>query len=285
MNQNITNLIEKSPKLNKLNCSFCYKETKKSQLFIENFLKEKNYYFACTDCINSNTFYSLYFIKSNFILEDKYLKEVKFLFSNNILKKILNYESIESEKLYLEADILNLIKKQHKLREKNKDKENDINSRRNLIKDTFENLQLKYSEVNDIYNFIQYGKPELSEIITNHLTVYNKLNELRYQFMIKIKNKNLNFHCNMLSLKKYLNNDYENIDELMELAEIESKLLEKSNYSDYLDKLENNDNNINEIENIFNLTLNELPKKDYFELNKELNSKQRYLINKEFYLT
>ncbi len=276
-------MSQNNNKLNKLNCSFCNKEIKKSQIFIEHFLKENLCYFACTDCTNLNTFYSLYFIKSNFILEDKYLKELKFLFNNSIFKKLLNHEIIEDDKLYLESDILNLIKKQHKIREKNKDKENEKNTRRNLIKETFDSLQLNYSEINDIYNFIQYGKPELSEIITNHINNYNKINELRYNFIVELEKKKLKFHNNMLSYKKYIENKYDNLNELLDLAEIESKLLEKSNYLNYLDNLENN--NIDKIENIFNVAINELSQKEYFELDKQLSPKQKYLINKEFYLT
>lgn len=281
MNQNT---IEKSVKFNKLNCSFCDKDVKKTQIFMEHFSKNKNCYFACTDCSNENTFYSMYFIKSNFILEDKYLKELKFLFNNNILKKILNFESCENDKLYLESDILNLIKKQHKIREKNKEKEFEITSRRNQIKNTFDTLQLNYSETNDIFNFIHYGKPELSEIITKHINNYDKFNELRYQFMIELDKKKLKFHNNMLAFKKYLNNQNSDIDELLDLAEIESKLLEKSKYLDYLNNLDNDESNLETIENIFNSAINELSQKEFNELDKQLNSKQKYLINKEFYL-
>lgn len=287
MNSNNSPKKITNSKTQNLHCYFCNKQLKKQQLFTEYFLKTKLCYTACNECIDENTFYSTYFIKSNFILEEKYLKETNFLFSNDYFKKLINHnnhefndnKNLENEKLYLESDILNLIKKQHKLREKSKEKENEINKRRKLIKAYFEELQLDYSETNDIYNFIYFGKSDLKTIITKYLESYNKLNETRYNFIKMLHEKKLKFYKNMLSYKKYLENNYNDLEDIINLAEIENKLINKTNYLNYIDNHELNINS-NMTEELFNLSLSELSNKDF----EEFNSNQQYLINKEFYL-
>jgi hypothetical protein len=171
-------------------------------------INEKNIYFACSKCINNNSYINISDNKdidySSFYL--------KIFIYNNFFYVILN-----EWKDYLK-NLAN--KKKEEIRKKEIDKA--------LKEYKLENIKPSLYK-----SYIKYGVPNIENIILTFKKEQDKKEERLYNLIKELKKKGREYDENIPVFEKYLKDDGD-ICKIIEEGELEKSLIYHTNYKNYL---------------------------------------------------
>ena len=200
------------------------------------------HYFYCQKCINKIDIISKSKSKSAFILTDKDLNNLKYIYTgkDNNYKHYLS-KDIEALVLNKYGNLANMnALKKNNIDKKDEQKNNLKLKRENEIKEIFNLNKLEFKNYGDCYSYINYGKPDIETIIKNEINKTNEKNKRRIKLSNELSKLDIPFDETLKPCYEYVNNiGTREFNDVIRATEVEYFLRTRTQYGELCKKFDN----------------------------------------------
>ena len=213
-----------------VNCEICT-----TQFKIDSNKNDKDkFYLLCNKCIKEAEVCSKSKCKKLFLLEDSDIKHLKIVYMQQNYTFYL-YKDIKHIIIHKYGSIellQQIIDKNQKSKEKRLKKLDVIKAEREAnLKKVFELNKLEYKNYGDCYSYINYGKPDLKEVVENEIKKLQDKNERRITLANALYKVNIQIDENLKSIYEYINKlTDKNLDDVVRCIEVEHFLKYNTEY-------------------------------------------------------
>lgn len=217
--------------------------TKYSKSYLQKYRKYDpiKHYILCKECIKNTKLCSRSKCKDKFMLTDKDIHRLKYLFitNSNNQNKFFLYNDIEKIIISKYGSLDNLKKiytqKKEKLKQQEQKKLDIINDRKNKLIEAFKVNKLEFKYHGDCYLYINYGEPSIDSIIEKELKNITYKNQRRFILAKALSKVNIKLDESLESCYNYINSiGYKDLDETVRAVELEYFFKHKTNYNELI---------------------------------------------------